>query len=866
VRDPLPPAHAAVARPDLFARLDAGLSGRLTVLTGAPGSGKTMLLTTWLTARPALGPAAWMSLKLSDGHPVRFWTEFAELVCEAAGHPLQDLPDPGEKGFEGALAAACRKLRTPVIMVLDDFEQLRSWRITESLERFLHAPQTRVHLIIASRRDPSLSLPRMRLAGQLTELRSSDLAFTHEQAHELFTRAGVALTDEQLRKLHRRTEGWVGGLRLAALSLPGHPDPDTFVRAFAGDERTIADYLLEEVLHQQPTAVREFMLRTSVVDELEPDLANALTGNEDGAQTLQLLERSNAFLMPLDDRRQCYRYHSMFLELLRSQLRYRMPDVLALEHRRASRWYAAHGRPASAVRHAIAAGDQSAAAEMLADHWLTLIVHGQGPQLGAWIDGLAQHVIVASPELAVAGAGAALAAGDLEKADGYLALADARAGAVPSKRRARYGLSRATVTMIEARLRGDYEATRRAAHKVLSGHQVADLPGDTRAVAHLSLGVAECWGTMPQGIGHLEQALELARNASCDFVVVDCMGQLALFNVLAGALADSEGLAHDAVSIAIDRGWDEHPVSAPAYLALAIAHLNHGDARAAGEQLRRAQRAIEPGRGRVTRCLIDLFRAQVASFTDAGEAIRLAHATGEECVRFALPAVLAASACFFEAMFCAQAGQHDRARTALRAGKLAERAPVEHAIVSARLALAAGQPVEGLRALQSERSRAARAMHPSTRIEGVALSAVCKHQLHDDVGALSLVEEALELAQPEGYRMPLLKIGPPLRELLKRRIRAGTSHRGLAGELIDSLDVDVDAPGPEAPLLLLDPLSGREEAVLRYLPTVMSKAEIASELFVSVNTVKTHTKNIYRKLGVGTRTEAVRRARNLNLV
>ncbi len=861
-RHPPPSVASPVLRPKLFARLDAGVDGTLTVLTGAPGSGKTQLLTTWLDARSKPGPVVWMSLEFAEGHPVRFWSEFAELVGAAAGRPLSDLPGAAEPGFEAALARACEELSAPVVVVLDSFEQLRSRRITESLDRFLRTASTRLHLVIASRRDPGLSLQRLRLAGQLTDLRSADLAFTCEQARELFELAGARLNDDQVRTLWRRTEGWVAGLRLAALSLVGRPDPEQFVQDFAGDERTVGDYLVEEVLHQQPVAVREFMLRTSVVDELEPELANALTGGDDGAQTLSLLERANAFVTPLDDRRQRYRYQAMLLELLRSQLSYQMPDAFALQHRRAARWYAAHGRPADAVRHAVAAGDDVATAEMLGSHWLTFIVHGHGGRLAEWIDRLSEQAVVASPEVAVAAAGAALSADDLERAAGYLALADRAPRVVAPKRRARYALSRATAAMLEARARGDYGAARSAAREVLAGHGRLDLPDEMRAVAFLHLGVAECWSMAPSGPLQLERALELARRASYGLVVVDCLSQLALFAVLGGGLTDGLGLGNTAVSVAIDKRCDEHPVVAAAHLALAIAQLNRADLAGADEQLRRAECAIEPDRGRVNRCLVDLFRAQLTAQADPGEATTLARVAAQKCARWQLPPILAASAAFFEAVFAARSGQAERAQAAWSRDGLARTAPVEHAIVVGRLALAAGQPVEALRRLDSEQVRGARALHPCTRIEAVALSAVCKHQLHDDVGALTLVEQALELAQPEDYRLPLLNVGSPLRDLLKRRIRAGTSHRALAGELIDALD----GRGGEVCSTVVDALSKREEAVLRYLPTVMSKAEIASELAVSVNTVKTHTKNIYRKLDVGTRTDAVRRARAQNLL
>jgi LuxR family transcriptional regulator, maltose regulon positive regulatory protein len=865
-----PRPKAAVQRPELYDRLDHGTQGLLTLVTGPPGAGKTLLLSTWLGARPPRGPVAWLSLEPSDGRPVRFWSELLKLVHEASGRRSPPLPDPADgihADFVAAVAGAFGQLSAPVMVVLDDFEQLHSQQVTESLDRLLRSSQRGLRLVIASRLDPGLSLQRLRLEGQLTELRSTDLALTPLQARELFTMAGLKLTDEQVDKLHRRTEGWVGGLSLAALSLHGHPDPEGFVRTFTGDERTVADYLVEEVLHQQPRAMREFMLRTSVVEDLEPDLVDALTGRDDGARALELLERSNGFLLPLDEHRHRYRYHPMFLELLRSQLKYQMPDAVVLEHKRAARWFATNGMAADALRHAVAAGDAVTATELLSEHWLSLVVKGQAQELADWVDGLAPRVLAGSAELGVAGAGAALAVGDLERADGYLKLVDAKAGTVPAKRRAHFSLSRAILTMFESRLRGDFEATRNAARKVLTGHQVAGLPGDSRAVAHVSLGVAEYWTPASHGgVERLEEALELARRESCHYVALDCLAQLALFNALGGALYDAAGFGQAATRIAVSHGWEEHALAAPASLALAMVQFYWADYDEAGERLESALRAMRGSQDRTTLCLIGMFRALLLGRADIGEAARVAHSVRNDIKEWELPRSLAARAGFVEAALWADAGENERAHQALARGTVAVDSPVETAVVRARLALADGEPAEALRCLQFEPSRNSHAIHPAGRIEALALAAVSKHLIHDDEGALELLEQALSRAQPDGYRVPLLRVGSPLRELLKRRIRAGTSQRALAGDLIQMLDEQRDTAGEDPRRLLLDPLSDREEAVLRYLPTVMSKAEIASELFVSVNTVKTHTKNIYRKLGVGTRTEAVRRAKTLSLV
>ena len=526
------------------------------------------------------------------------------------------------------------------------------------------------------------------------------------------------------------------------------------------------------------------MLRTSVVEDLEPDLADALTGRDDGARALELLERSNGFLLPLDEHRHRYRYHPMFLELLRSQLKYQMPDAFVLQHKRAARWFAANGMAAAALRHAVAAGDVVTATELLSEHWLSLVVKGQARELADWVDGLAPRVLAGSAELAVAGAGAALAVGDLERADGYLELVDAKAGMVPAKRRAHFSLSRAILTMFESRLRGDFEATRNAAHKVLTGHQLAGLPGDSRAVAHVNLGVAEYWTPASHGgVERLEEALELARRESCEYVALDCLGQLALFNALRRCASRRHrvwrrrrpGLRSATAGRSTlwrrRRSW-------PWRSSSSTGRTSRRRASACSARCGPCARSQD----RMTLCLIENVPGAAAG-TARISARRpgSAHAVRNDIEEWGLPQSLAASAGFFEAALWADAGENQRARQALARGTVAVDGPVETAVVRARLALADGEPAEALRCLQFEFGRNSRAMHPAGRIEALALAAVSKHLVHDDKGALELLEQALARAQPDGYRVPLLRVGSSLRELLKRRIRAGTQPASPGG-------------------------------------------------------------------------------------
>jgi len=317
-----------VQRARLAALLDAATSRPLTVVTGSAGAGKTTLMSAWAHERDQPGTTAWLAVDRADSRPAQFWAAAIDAVLAAGEKGLNSLRSgdllEGDE-FVPAFANAISRLKAPLVLILDDFQQLRAPGVSEQLDALLRHPPDNLRLALVSRSDPRLSLHRLRLEGHLAELRSADLAFTFDEAAALFEQADLELTADQVRGLHERTEGWVAGLRLAALSLQSSDDADELIRTFAGDERTVADYLVEEVLQRQPEEVRDFMLRTSVVDVISPNLADALTRRADGALMLDRLERSNAFVSCVDELGPWYRYHGMFRELLASQLRHRMP-------------------------------------------------------------------------------------------------------------------------------------------------------------------------------------------------------------------------------------------------------------------------------------------------------------------------------------------------------------------------------------------------------------------------------------------------------------------------------------------------------------------------------------------------------------
>jgi LuxR family transcriptional regulator, maltose regulon positive regulatory protein len=866
------PVAQCVGRSRLLDVLDAGIQGPLTLVTGPPGAGKTVLVSSWVAEGEPPGAVAWLSVEPGDARPRCFWSAVLDAIRVAGEDELASLPLLGETSdleFVAAFSNVLAERHEPLVLVLDDFEAVRGSQVPEQLDALLRHPPDQLRLVILSRVDPGLSLPRLHLEGRLTELRSADLAFTSEEVVELLRIAGLDLTPENASTLHSRTEGWVAGLRLAVLSLQNHPDPEEFVSSFAGDEHSVADYLVEEVLQRQPAELREFMLRTSVVDLVSAELGDALTGRDDGAELLERLERSNSFLLPLDDHRSWYRYHPMFAELLRSELRHRMPDQFVIQHRRAAHWYAAMGFDLPAIRHALAGKDTGTVRSLLSAHWFALIAHGDANHLIEVLDGLSPELIGTDAELAIAAAAALLDVGDLDGADEHIGLADANAGAVPAKHRADFALARAVVGLLDARLRGRYDDATAAARKVLGGHNGAHLGASSherRALGLLNLGIAESWsGDERLAGGHIEDALALARQASCDYLALGSLSQLAQLETARGGLRRAASLAREATKLAERRGWDDTPQVAPAHIALASTAYHWGGIGEASEHLEQASRAARLSRERVLQTVIAISQARILlARGELEEAMRAASAARQGAVDWPLPALLAITLAAVEAGALAAAGDAEGAIHTLEAAPNGCRW-AELDLVRARLTLADGDPAQALVWLTPERDGGGRPLHFSTKIAVQAHAAVAQHLLGDDAAALVLLEDALALAEPEGYRRPFLTVGAPLRDLLTRRIRAGTAHRALAGDLIDALDPQ---PGGrrEGGALLLDPLSEREEAVLRYLPTALSKGEIASEMFLSVNTVKTHMKNIYRKLDVTNRAEAVRRARSLRLV
>ncbi len=785
-------AADVVERDRLFEVLDRGIGGPLTLITGPPGAGKTTLLSSWLARGTVPAAVAWLSVDRTDATPAQFWSAVIEAV-DQAGEP-RATSRIGRLGLDGSdfpapLADALATRVTPLVLILDDFHELAAPEVPGQLDALLRHPPPMLRLVIASRADPRLSLPRLRVQGRMTELRGADLALTVHEAGCMFALAGLTVAGDQVAALRAKTEGWAAGLRLAALLLETTTDVDELVQTFAGDEHSVADYLVDEVLQHQPAQIRDFLLRTSVADPLsvEARSTHPPPNGSDGAATLDMLERSNAFVSRVGDARGLYRYHRMFGELLRSQLRHRMPDLFKLQHRSAARWYARGGALPVAARHALAAGDCALAGNLLTTSWPTLLIHGDAPVAGELIASLPRGVVTADPELSLAAACIHLESGELATGRDYLRIADNTAAAVKPKRRAEFTLTRAIADLYDARAVGDFERVRASADALVLGYAsaVVALDGrERRALALLHMGIAEMWtGGHRHARTALEDALGLARHAEREYLTFCILAALALLEAVSGALVSAAALAEEAGGLAARRGWSARGPAASARCALAICTYHWNALGDAQRSLAAAESVLGTAGDPALSVLVSLTRVRVALRSgDAEQAAGALGAAERAVAEFAVSPWLEIRVAAARADVLIAAGSPGDARD-LATARMPSGRWAETELVWARVALETGDPKGAAHIARSALDGALAFADPSTAIEIRAVGAVAEHRRGDDDAALQLLEQALALAEPQQDLAPFLSVGPAVRELLVRRIRAGTAHRSLAGEL-----------------------------------------------------------------------------------
>jgi LuxR family maltose regulon positive regulatory protein len=867
---PLP--RGVLVRQRLLDVLDAGVGERLVLLSAPAGAGKTVLLSSWLKQRELPGTPCWLTLDADDNDVSRLLADLLSALHDAGvaapGDALAQLGAPlgaHTERFLPLLVNALAGLREPVVVVLDEIQQLTSPPATATLDFLVRYAPAQLRLVLAGRADPPLPIERLRVTGELIELRIADLAFDREETASFCRALELGLAEEEMQALWRRTEGWAAALRLAALSLQGHPERGRFLAELSGTDRVVSDYLVSEVLAQLSPERREFMLRTCVVESVSPELADALTDLDTGSEMLAALEHSGVPIHPLDSGAGgCwYCFHPLFRELLRAHLQYAHPQEVHGLHRRAAAWYAEQGETMPAIRHALTGHDWEQAGELIADNWLDLFLAGRTAAMCDLMAQLPADVLAADPRLATAFAGSRLQDGDLQDAGHYLALARHARSELPAQARGRLDVALATVALHEARLRSDANDAQRLARR-LDG--LARGAGDRRwsalrSFALASVGAARLWsGGAAAAAAALREGRALATEHHHEQIALDCLAQLAVVHLLHGELTTAQDFSERAVELAERRGWCTGPAAAAAYLASAAVAYQRAEIERAEGLLSHASSAASSAEAPV-RMAVVLLHALVLAAAGPKSAARgalklqaLRTALGHEQTMAPFLRVALADA---QARVLLAAGELDAARAALErggttAGGLPECAELD--VRRAAIELRAGAPARAERALTA--ALAGREPRPATLLEAWLLRALLEREKGEPRAAAQALDRALAVAEREPFRAAFLLGEPGVCELLEAQAQTGTEHPALLEVLLDGAGV---SRTPVAPLV--EPLTEREQRILRYLPTMLSNAEIGAEVYVSLNTVKTHLRSIYRKLGASGRADAVEKAR-----
>jgi LuxR family transcriptional regulator, maltose regulon positive regulatory protein len=868
-----PAAPRLVDRGDLVAALDRAAAGKVTVISAPAGSGKTSLLRAWAGGPGRPRRLAVLQVRRDEQDAQQFWLALLDAIRHASAtagraEPSAATPDFNAAAMAGRVLAELAEARGDVTLVIDDLHELNSPDALAELARLLTSLPPRVHAIVTTRHDVRLGLHQLRLAGELAEIRAADLRFSEDETRELLEASGVMLSAAGVALLYQRTEGWAAGLRLAAISLAGHPDPERFVAEFSGSERTVAEYLLAEMLDRQRPDVQDLLLRTSLLDRVNGELADLLTGRPGSERILLELEDANAFVESLDPERTWFRYHHLLADFLRLELRRQLPEQVPVLHRRAAGWFAQHGQVAEAVRHTQAAGDWADAARLLADQSFSLMLDGQAQTMQALVRAFPpgeDH-----PELALVRATVDLAHGRLDDAAAHLAVAEGYAGTAPLDRRGRLGVAVASLQLSLARRRGDLagviEQVRFLASPV-TGQSDGDiaLGSDLRAVALMNLGTAEAWALgLPDAERHLREGAVLAREIGRPYLEVGCLAQLGFASLGLHSVAAIQARCREAIALAERYGWGTEPVIAPALIMLAGMMVWTGEFDEGERWLRRAERALQTDTGPDLRLHVHMASGLLhagrgrhheafAEF-DAAEQLRSqmegSHARASRMTGWLLAAQ-------------ARAGMTGQARAALAALDDQRAGSGEIRNARAVICLADGDPAGALAAVAGVLDGTAPVLG-STVQEAYLLAGLAHRELGDQRAASQAAEQALALAEADRLVLPFAMTGSA--PLLQGLPRHQTAHAALLADILDVLHGASPAASQQSSAPPGEELSPGELRVLRYLPTNLSRPEIAGQLSVSPNTVNAHIRSIYAKLGVSDRSAAVRRARELRLL
>lgn len=890
MRDPLlrtklfiPPLRPnLVPRLRLVARLNQGLAQghRLSLISAPAGFGKTTLLSRWIGS--AARKTAWLSLDESDNDPQRFAAymvaAMGTVLPGAGAAALTALTTPQPLSAEVALAGLINDIAAgsdEVALVLDDYHAIDAVAVHAALSFLIEHQPPQLHLIVATREDPDLPLGRLRAGEQLTELRATDLRFTADETTEFLRRVmGLDVTDEQIAALEERTEGWIAGLQLAALSLRGDRDTADQIASFSGSHRYVLDYLIEEVLEQQTPQTERFLLQTAVLERMTGSLCNALTGRRDGQSTLRDLEAANLFIVPLDQERRWYRYHHLFADLLRQRLRQQHPDWPSALNERASAWFAKHAYRDEAVEHALRAGQYERAADLIAAHFGGIWQFAEHGRLRRWLDSLPTALTLKRPSLCLLHAALLYTRGEIDRAEELLerceaALADETVvAALPAAELRRLRGRAAALRSYLLSYHGDGPASiqqARLALRNLPSHDAA-----WRWSAHDSIGTIYSGTNDPAAYQARAAALAAAQQAGNAYLILLASMRLVVTLRDMGRLAQALEVCR--------QQWDQTRTNGLSETALAgwLCSL-WSEALAETDELDEALHRAECGTALTTRsddvtlrgssllCLIRVLFSR-GDFEAAERVIREGSTLPDSA---ALSPWITVQMAAWQARIHLAQGRLEAA--AAWANELAFDPAAELTAlhdfdygVLARLLLAQGRADEALALLEQLRAVAEAGGRTAKTLELTILLALAWQAAGDERAALQALEAALALAEPGGFVRAFLDEGPELLQLLRV-----AQSRGIAPASIQRLLARAPAtavPPPASLDVWLEPLSERELEVLQLIAAGLNNPQIAEQLFLTLNTVKTHTRNIYGKLDVHSRTQAVARARALGLL
>jgi LuxR family maltose regulon positive regulatory protein len=877
------PAAAFVAqnlldRGDLLELLDHAAGKRVTVISAPAGSGKTSLLRAWADRSTNPRRVAFVAVDRGEQDAERFWSAVLDAIrgatrsIEPQARPAATAALDGDQ-LVGSVVSELAEQVEPVVLIIDDLHELRSADALAQLEHLIASLPSPAHLVLSSRRDPPIRLHRLRLADEVAEIRGGDLRFSERETRKLLATSGIGLSGAGAAALHQRTEGWAAGLRLAVISLSGHPDPERFVAEFSGTDRAIGEYLMAEMLERQPSDVQSMLLRTSLVDRVSGELADLLAGRSGSEQMLLELEEANAFVVSLDAQRTWFRYHQLLADFLRLELRRTLADEVGDLHRRAARWFAEHGDVVEAVRHTLAAGDWPDAARLVADHSFRWVLDGQAGTIRAVLQAFPEGASADHPDLALAHAAAELNRGRLEEAAAQLALAESHVQSAPPAHRRRLAVAIASLRLALARRSGQFSEVIEQVNLLDASFadessEPISMGSELRGVALLNLGIVETWsGRLADAERHLSEGAALARAIGRPYLEVACRAHQG-FPSKQVSVAKARERGRQAVALAERYDLDDRLILAPAFGSVGGMAIWMGEFDEGERWLRRAWEVAEPVVDPAPAVLLHVATGMLHAGRGEHRSALEAFAAAEQAQSLLTGVhALAPRIAGWLATMQARLGMPDEARATLDGFSAApERIGALGAIGNARavIAIAEEDPAGALDALRDVLANTPRSGPAFTLAEAHLLAGIAHLALGDRDAAAAAAEEALAAAEPDRLIFPFALTEAA--ELLDALPRHATAHGALLADIVDVLQ-GTSAPSTDRePVTQPEELSPSELRVLRYLPTNMTRPEIARELYVSINTVNTHVRNIYAKLDARSRSAAVQRARELRLL